>query len=186
MSGDPHVMVLLHNPATEVLVPRHNNLTTKQEESVQDLPFGQMGRGGLPVLEELPGNECNGVLELWLGHKHLPDITPDATFDVIAEQYMGATRNKFKSVPSKGKFVSVTGFLTSVKWDEDHTVKHFLIGVDQVAFLGQQSTSPKAKQSLAKIALGIPTHLKFTGFLGSPGNRHEIWRTGLEEAQDCR
>jgi hypothetical protein len=92
------------------------------------------------------------------------------TFDVVAEQYVGATRNvecfptrclipdkprfqKFKPVPSKGKFVSVTGFLTGVEWDEDHTVKHFFIDVDQVAFLGQQSVSPKAKQSLAKIGV---------------------------------
>jgi hypothetical protein len=32
--GDPHVVVLLHNPATEVLIPQHDNLVAKQEESV--------------------------------------------------------------------------------------------------------------------------------------------------------
>ncbi|KAJ7800284.1 hypothetical protein B0H14DRAFT_2616318 [Mycena olivaceomarginata] len=110
----------------------------------------------------------------------------DGTFDGVAEQYVGATQNvkcfptqclipdtpcfqKFKPIPSKGKFVSVTGFLTSIERDEDHTVKYFLIDVDQIASLGQQSASPKAKQSPAKIALGTPTHLKFTGFLGSQG-----------------
>ncbi|KAJ7875331.1 hypothetical protein B0H14DRAFT_2568816 [Mycena olivaceomarginata] len=94
----------------------------------------------------------------------------DGTFDGVAEQY------KFKPIPSKGKFVSVTGFLTSIERDEDHTVKYFLIDVDQIASLGQQiaslgqqSASPKAKQSPAKIALGTPTHLKFTGFLGIQG-----------------
>jgi hypothetical protein len=32
---------------------------------------------------------------------------------------------------------------TGIERDEDHMVKHFLIDVDQVAFLGQQSASPK-------------------------------------------
>jgi hypothetical protein len=34
VSSDPRVIVLLHNPAAEVLIPWHNNLTMKQEESV--------------------------------------------------------------------------------------------------------------------------------------------------------
>jgi hypothetical protein len=39
MSGDPRVMVLFYNPATDVLIPWHNDLAAKQEESVRDLPF---------------------------------------------------------------------------------------------------------------------------------------------------
>jgi hypothetical protein len=34
VSSDPRVMVLLHNPAKEVLIPQHDNLAMKQEESV--------------------------------------------------------------------------------------------------------------------------------------------------------
>jgi hypothetical protein len=45
MSSDPGVMVLLHNPVTEVLILRHDNLAMKQEEPVQGLPFGQRGMG---------------------------------------------------------------------------------------------------------------------------------------------
>jgi hypothetical protein len=37
VSGSPRVMVLLRDPAIEVLIPWHDNLATKQEESVQDL-----------------------------------------------------------------------------------------------------------------------------------------------------
>jgi hypothetical protein len=33
-------MVLFHNPATEVLIPQHNNLAAEQEESIRDVPFG--------------------------------------------------------------------------------------------------------------------------------------------------
>ncbi|KAJ7789514.1 hypothetical protein B0H14DRAFT_2627204 [Mycena olivaceomarginata] len=109
---------------------------------------------------------CNQ--EQWFNYRFL--TRPDGTFDVVAEQYTGATRNvecfptrclipdtprfqKFKPVPSKGKFVSVTGFFTGVERDEDHTVTPFLIDVDQVAFLGKQSALPKAKQSPAKIGV---------------------------------
>jgi hypothetical protein len=34
ISGNLRVVVLLHNPTTEVLIPWHDNLATKQEESV--------------------------------------------------------------------------------------------------------------------------------------------------------
>jgi hypothetical protein len=73
-------MVLLHNPATEVLIPWHDNLAAEQEESVQDLPFGRAGGRSLPVLEELPGDERHGVLKLRLGCKHLPDIAQERNF----------------------------------------------------------------------------------------------------------
>ncbi|KAJ7708260.1 hypothetical protein B0H17DRAFT_1125027 [Mycena rosella] len=110
----------------------------------------------------------------------------DATFEVVAEQYVTATRStecfpirclipdtprfrSYKPMPSKGKFVSVTGFLTGVERNNDHTVKHFLLDVDQVVFLGQSTSAPKAEQSPNKIASGTPARLKFTGFLGSQG-----------------
>jgi hypothetical protein len=47
-------MVLLHNPVTEVFILQHDNLVTKQEEFIRDLPFGRVRGLGLPVLEELP------------------------------------------------------------------------------------------------------------------------------------
>ncbi|KAJ7917782.1 hypothetical protein B0H13DRAFT_2321992 [Mycena leptocephala] len=113
----------------------------------------------------------------------------DATFDVVVEQYISATRSpesfptrcfipdtprfqNYKPVPNKGKFVSVTGFLTGVERDDDHAVKHFLLDVDQVVFLGQQphsASAPKAEQSPNKIVSGTPARLKFTGFMGSQG-----------------
>ena len=92
----------------------------------------------------------------------------DATFEVVAEQYVTATRSaecfpirclipdtprfqKYKPIPSKGKFVSVTGFLTGIERNDDHTVKYFLLDVDQVVFLGQSVSAPKAEQSPNKI-----------------------------------
>ncbi|KAJ7658456.1 hypothetical protein B0H17DRAFT_1213203 [Mycena rosella] len=110
----------------------------------------------------------------------------DGTFEVIAEQYVTATRSaecfpicclipdtprfhKYKPISSKGKFVSVTGFLTGIERNDDHTVKHFLLDVDQVVFLGQSASAPKDERSPNKIASGTPARLKFTGFLGSQG-----------------
>lgn len=100
----------------------------------------------------------------------------DATFEIVAEQYVSATKShesfpvrcfipntprfdKYKPVPKKpGKFVSVTGFLTGMERNDDNTVKHFLIDVDQVVFLGQQPGSvsaPKAERSPNKIGESI-------------------------------
>jgi hypothetical protein len=76
-------MVLLHNPATKVLIPRHNDLATEQEESVRDVPFGRVGGRSLPVLEELPGDKHHGVLELQLGCEHLPDIAQERDFGSV-------------------------------------------------------------------------------------------------------
>ncbi|KAJ7930211.1 hypothetical protein B0H13DRAFT_1859046 [Mycena leptocephala] len=108
----------------------------------------------------------------------------DATFEIVAEQYVSATRSSesfptrclipdtprfqnYKPILSKGKFVSVTGFLTGVERNDE---KHFLLDVDQVVFLGQQPHSaPKAEHSPNKITSGTPARLKFTGFLGSQG-----------------
>ncbi|KAJ6524436.1 hypothetical protein DFH09DRAFT_1372178 [Mycena vulgaris] len=55
------------------------------------------------------------------------------------------------------------------KRNDDHTVKYFLLDVDQVVFLGQSVSAPKAEQSPNKIASGTPARLKFTGFLGGQG-----------------
>jgi hypothetical protein len=49
----------------------------------------------------------------------------------------------------------VTGFLTGVEQDEDHMVKHFLIDVDQVAFLEQQSASPEPNRARLKLVCSI-------------------------------
>jgi hypothetical protein len=83
MSGDPHVVVLLHNPPAEVLVPWHDNLTVKQEQSVRDLPFGRVGRRGLPVLEKLPGDKRNGILEFRLSRKRLPNVAQEGDFGSV-------------------------------------------------------------------------------------------------------
>jgi hypothetical protein len=40
MSGGLCIVMLLHNLATEVLILWHDNLVTKQEESMRDLQFG--------------------------------------------------------------------------------------------------------------------------------------------------
>ncbi|KAF7354168.1 hypothetical protein MVEN_01104500 [Mycena venus] len=128
----------------------------------------------------------------------------DATFEIIAEQYVSATKKpevfpvrclipdtprfqKYKPVPANKKFVSVTGFLTGVERDEDHTVKHFIVDVDQVVF-GQSVSAPKAESSPTKIVSGTPARLKFTGFFGSqdPENRSEEPRTKKRKTADDR
>jgi hypothetical protein len=40
MSGNPRIVVLLHDPAMEVLILAHNDLAMKQKESIRDLPLG--------------------------------------------------------------------------------------------------------------------------------------------------
>ncbi|KAJ7266159.1 hypothetical protein C8J57DRAFT_1511087 [Mycena rebaudengoi] len=113
----------------------------------------------------------------------------DATFHIDAEQYVSATKaselfpvrclipespkfKKYKPIPAKGKSVSVTGFLTGLERNEDKTVKHFIMDVDTVTFLGQPAgaAAPKAEESPKKIATGTPAQLKFTGFFGSQGS----------------
>ncbi|KAJ7169785.1 hypothetical protein C8R46DRAFT_1217449 [Mycena filopes] len=115
----------------------------------------------------------------------------DATFEVDAEQYLAVTRSlevfparclipdtprfkKYKPVPNKGKSVLVTGFLTGLERNDDKTVKHFIVDVDTVVFLGQPGpTAPKAEESPTKISQGTPASLKFTGFFGSQGSTDE-------------
>ncbi|KAJ7798946.1 hypothetical protein B0H14DRAFT_2617510 [Mycena olivaceomarginata] len=112
----------------------------------------------------------------------------DATFELHAEQYMAATRSlesfparclipdtprfkKYKPIPGNGKSAVVHGFLTGLERNEDKTVKHFIIDVDTVTFVGQPgSSAPKAEESPNKISQGTPARLKFTGFFGSQGS----------------
>ncbi|KAJ7936365.1 hypothetical protein B0H13DRAFT_1853429 [Mycena leptocephala] len=92
----------------------------------------------------------------------------------------------YQPIPSKGKCVSVTGFLTGVMRNEDRTVKHFLIYVDPVVFLGQQwhsTTAPRAEE-----ISGTPARLKFTGFLGSQGTEMKSGEPNSKKrktADDC-
>jgi hypothetical protein len=67
----------------------------------------------------------------------------NATFNLNAEQYLYTTRSSeafpirciipdspkfgnYKPIPRNGKSISVTGFLTGLKHNEDKTVKHFI------------------------------------------------------------
>ncbi|KAJ6492601.1 hypothetical protein DFH09DRAFT_1338303 [Mycena vulgaris] len=113
----------------------------------------------------------------------------DATFHLNAEQYISATKSsevfparclipdtpkfkKYKPIPAKGNSVSITGFLTGLERNDDKTIKHFIIDVESVTFLGKAAGSavPKAEESPTRIAAGTPARLKFTGFFGSQGS----------------
>jgi hypothetical protein len=87
-------MVLLHNPATEVLIPRHNDLAAEQEESIRDVPFGRVGERSLPVLEELLGNKHHGVLELRLGCEHYLDIVQERNFGSVNHNPLHGTNSE--------------------------------------------------------------------------------------------
>ncbi|KAJ7891505.1 hypothetical protein B0H13DRAFT_1887135 [Mycena leptocephala] len=110
----------------------------------------------------------------------------DATFEIHAEQYLSATKTadnmfpvrwvcpdtkrweKHKPVPGKGKAVSIEGIFTGVERNEDRTVKHFIVDLEKVTFLGQAPVAPKAEESPTKLVnSGTPARLKFTGFFGS-------------------
>ncbi|KAJ7146643.1 hypothetical protein C8R44DRAFT_864381 [Mycena epipterygia] len=125
----------------------------------------------------------------------------DATFDIVAEQYVTATRcretfpvrclilnikcfEKYKPIPCNGKYVSVTGFLDGIERneDDDKTIKHFIITINQVVFLGQSASTPKADQSPTKLgndwnSRGTQVHW----ILGKPGYGYEIRGTEVEE-----
>ncbi|KAJ7239147.1 hypothetical protein C8J57DRAFT_1246187 [Mycena rebaudengoi] len=113
----------------------------------------------------------------------------DSTFEINAEQYLSVNKQtdnvfpirclfpatprweKYKPIPSKGKPVAVEGVLTGVERNEDRMVKHFIVDMEKVTFLGQAPTAPKAETSPAKpnnnSTRGTAAHLKFTGFFGS-------------------
>ncbi|KAJ7143020.1 hypothetical protein C8R44DRAFT_866268 [Mycena epipterygia] len=126
----------------------------------------------------------------------------DATFDIVVEQYVTATGRreafpvrclipntkrfeKYKPIPGNGKYVSVTGFLDSIERneDDDETIKYFIITIDQVVFLGQSASTPKADQSPTKLGNDWNSHgTQVHRILGKPGYRYEIWGTEVEEA----
>ncbi|KAJ7198416.1 hypothetical protein B0H12DRAFT_1244851 [Mycena haematopus] len=127
----------------------------------------------------------------------------DATFELTVEQYISATKQsevlpiqclipdipkfrKYKPIPVQGKCVSVTGFLTGVERNDNKTVKHFIIDIDSVVFLGQPagSTAPKAEESPTKIANGTPARLKFTGFFGGDTKSEEPAQKKRKTADD--
>ncbi|KAF8171801.1 hypothetical protein K438DRAFT_1981954 [Mycena galopus ATCC 62051] len=83
----------------------------------------------------------------------------DSTFKIAVMQYISATKKhevflvrclisdssrwrKCNPVPANNELASITGFLTGVERDDDHTVKHFIdiVNVDQVVF-GQSDSA---------------------------------------------
>ncbi|KAJ7442090.1 hypothetical protein B0H11DRAFT_1932592 [Mycena galericulata] len=73
-------------------------------------------------------------------------------------------------MPGKGKSDAVEGILTGVERDEERTVKHFIVDLEKVTFLGQAPAAPKVEQSPTKLVnTGTPPRLTFTGFYGSQG-----------------
>ncbi|KAK7012361.1 hypothetical protein R3P38DRAFT_3209621 [Favolaschia claudopus] len=71
-------------------------------------------------------------------------------------------------VCGKGKSVSVEGFLTGLELNDDRSVKHFIVDIEKVTFLGNaSSTAQKAEESPTTIInTGTPARLTFTGFFG--------------------
>ncbi|KAJ7663547.1 hypothetical protein B0H17DRAFT_1211642 [Mycena rosella] len=108
----------------------------------------------------------------------------DSTFEIHATQYLFATKTannvfpvrclfpdtkcweKYEPLLAKGTGTSVEGFLTGVERNEDCTVKYFIVDLEKVTFLDQNSVVPVTKE----INTGTPACLKFTGFFGSPGS----------------
>ncbi|KAK6984520.1 hypothetical protein R3P38DRAFT_2806525 [Favolaschia claudopus] len=97
---------------------------------------------------------------------------PNSTFDIKIEQYLSATKTpdnafqvhcvfpatprweKYKPIPVKGKSVSVEGFLTGFELNDDRSVKHSIVDIEKVTFLGNaSSTAPKAEESPTKIGI---------------------------------
>jgi hypothetical protein len=92
----------------------------------------------------------------------------DSTFEINAEQYLSANKQtdnvfplrclfpatprweRYKPMPAKGKSVAIEGVITGVERNEDRTVKHFIVDMEKVTFLGQTPTAPKAETSPAK------------------------------------
>ncbi|KAK6980547.1 hypothetical protein R3P38DRAFT_3334211 [Favolaschia claudopus] len=105
-----------------------------------------------------------------LGSSDTLNIRTHAT--VRSEPYLSATKTpentfsvhcKYKPIPGKGKSVSVEGLLAGLELNDDRSVKHFIVDIEKVSFLGNaSSTAPKAEE----INTGTPARLKFTGFFG--------------------
>ncbi|KAK7034996.1 hypothetical protein R3P38DRAFT_3263828 [Favolaschia claudopus] len=108
----------------------------------------------------------------------------NSSFDITAEQYLSANEayiNQFpvhfvfpdtprwqnkKPLPGPGKPVVVDGFLTGVERNPDRTVKHFIIDIEKVTFVGQGTSAPKAEPSPVKLKSnsGASSALMSTGF----------------------
>ncbi|KAK6988343.1 hypothetical protein R3P38DRAFT_2573395, partial [Favolaschia claudopus] len=107
----------------------------------------------------------------------------NSSFDITAEQYLSANKaynNQFpvhfvfpdtprwqnkKPLPGPGKPVVVDGFLTGVERNPDRTVKHFIIDIEKVTFVGQGTSAPKAEPSPVKLKSDSgASALMFTGF----------------------
>ncbi|KAJ7933665.1 hypothetical protein B0H13DRAFT_1855907 [Mycena leptocephala] len=74
---------------------------------------------------------------------------------------------QYKPMTGKGKSVAIEGLLTGLERNDDRTVKHFIVDLEKVTFLGQSATAPRAEESPKKIVnTGTPARLKFTGFFG--------------------
>lgn len=94
----------------------------------------------------------------------------DLTYEFHVTQYLSATRSadnafpvrclyppgprweKYKPMPGKGKSVAIEGILTGLERNDDRTVKHFIIDLEKVTFLGQAATAPRAEESPKKIS----------------------------------
>ncbi|KAJ7812930.1 hypothetical protein B0H14DRAFT_2605438 [Mycena olivaceomarginata] len=69
----------------------------------------------------------------------------------------------YKPIPTNGKSISVTGFLTGLKHNEDKTVKHFITSrslASQWDLLRQRPKSVRPRY----VSNSTPANLKFTGF----------------------
>ncbi|KAK7021615.1 hypothetical protein R3P38DRAFT_2629104 [Favolaschia claudopus] len=107
----------------------------------------------------------------------------NSSFDITAEQYLSANKaynNQFpvhfvfpdtprwqnkKPLPGPGKPVVVDGFLTGVERNPGRTVKHFIIDIEKVTFVGQGTSAPKAEPSPVKLKSDSgASALMFTGF----------------------
>ncbi|KAJ7836553.1 hypothetical protein B0H14DRAFT_2589615 [Mycena olivaceomarginata] len=73
----------------------------------------------------------------------------------------------YKPMPGKGKSDAIEGILTGVERDEESTVKHFIVNLEKVTFLGQAPAAPKL--NTLSVNTGTPPRLTFTGFYGSQG-----------------
>ena len=77
MTGNSCVVVLLQDPAAEVLVPRDNNLATEVEQTGVDMPCGRPGWPGSSDLQDLLGHERDWVLKVRFTGKGPVDVTEE-------------------------------------------------------------------------------------------------------------
>ncbi|KAJ7872650.1 hypothetical protein B0H14DRAFT_2570151 [Mycena olivaceomarginata] len=81
----------------------------------------------------------------------------------------------YKPIPRNGKSISVTGFLTGLKHNEDKTVKHFITSrslASQWDLLRQRPKSVRPRY----VSNSTPANLKFTGFFVNGSNPRSLLR----------